>query len=64
MAWTGKGIAPNDLNKSDEAIKVYEKEIEINPQNSYCWLNKGFSLVELKNPNEAIRAFDYAFELD
>jgi len=39
--WFNKGNALSDLNKSDEAIKAYDKAIEINPQNSIAWNNKG-----------------------
>ena len=32
MAWYNKGAALDNLNKYDEAIKAYDKAIEINPQ--------------------------------
>ena len=31
MAWEGQGLALDSLNKHDEAIKAYERAIEINP---------------------------------
>lgn len=40
-SWDGKGIALNDLNKSDEAITAHNKAIEIDPQNSIARYNKG-----------------------
>ena len=33
-AWTGKGLVLDELNKSDEAIKTFDKVIELNSQNS------------------------------
>ena len=41
MLGYNKGVALHKLNKSDEAIKAYDKAIEINPQNSDAWYNKG-----------------------
>jgi hypothetical protein len=36
-----KGIALVKLSKSDEAIKEFDKAIEINPHDSIAWYNKG-----------------------
>ena len=52
------------LNKSDEAIKAYDKAIEINPQNSAAWDNKGLALDHLNKLDEAIIAYNKAIELD
>jgi tetratricopeptide (TPR) repeat protein len=48
------------LNKFDEAIKAYDKAIEIDPQHSNAWYNKGLALTKLNRSNEAIKAFDKA----
>ena len=64
MAWTGKGMALNALNKSDEAIKAYDKAIEIDPQKSEAWNNKGVALDNLNKPDEAIKAFENAIEIN
>jgi tetratricopeptide (TPR) repeat protein len=53
-----------DLNKSDEAIKAFDKAIEINPQNSKAWNNKGLLLSNLNKSDEAIKAFDKAIEIN
>jgi tetratricopeptide (TPR) repeat protein len=45
------------LNKSDEAIKAYDKAIEINPQDSDAWDNKGIALYILNKYDEAIKGF-------
>ena len=39
-----KEVALRDLGKYTEAIKAYGKAIEINPNNSDFWNNKGNSL--------------------
>ena len=43
-AWYNKGLALDNLNKYDEAIKAFDKAIEINPKYSAAWDNKGVFL--------------------
>ena len=45
IAWNNKGNVLTKLNKSDEALKAYDKAIEINPQNADAWNNKGVALI-------------------
>ena len=59
-----KGNALNNLNKYDEAIKAYDKAIEINPQNSMAWYNKGNVFTNLNKYDEAIKAYDKAIEIN
>ena len=63
-AWIVKGLALDALNKSDEAIKAYEKAIEINPYDSIAWYGKGSSLDDLNKSDEAIKAYDKAIEIN
>jgi hypothetical protein len=48
----------------EEAIKAYDKAIEINPQDSDTWYNKGLCLAHLGKYNEAVEALDKAIEID
>ena len=59
-----KDIALEELGKHDEAIKAFDKAIEINPQDSYAWDGKGIALWKLDKYDEAIKAFDKAIEID
>ncbi len=52
------------LNKSDEALKAYDKAIEINPQNTDAWNNKGDTLSKQNKYDEAKKAYDKAIEID
>jgi tetratricopeptide (TPR) repeat protein len=52
------------LSKFDEAIKVYDKVIEINLHNSKAWYNKGKVLYHLNRANEALIAYDKAIEIN
>ena len=45
--WLKKGIALEILNKHEEAIKVCDKAIEINPNDSDAWYNKKIYLNKL-----------------
>ena len=42
--------------KYNEAIKAYDKAIEINLHDSSAWYNKGLSLDKLNKHEEAIKA--------
>ena len=62
MAWNGKGIALNELNRSQEAIDAYA--LALDPTNTSAWSNKGAVLHSLKRSQEAIDAYDHALALD
>lgn len=58
-----KGIKFYEQGKYDEALKCFEKAIDLNPYHADAWCNRGFALVELKKYDEAAEAFDKAIEL-
>jgi tetratricopeptide (TPR) repeat protein len=51
------------LDKSDEALKCFDKALEINPQLAKAWYNRGIALDLLGKPDEAIKSFNKAKEL-
>jgi Flp pilus assembly protein TadD len=51
------------LGKYDEAVKAFEKSIEIGPTNGHAWIAKGKILTELCRTSEANDAFTKAKEL-
>jgi len=59
-----KGEALRLQGKYDEAIKVYIKAIELDPNFGMAWGNTGIILVIQGRYNEAIAAFDKDIELD
>jgi tetratricopeptide (TPR) repeat protein len=63
-AWNNKGVALGKSGKFDEAIKAYDKAIEINPQISETWNNKGIDLSLSGKSDEAIKAYDQAIEIN
>jgi len=46
-AWIKQGSELMNSEKYNEAIKAYEKAIEINPNDSDAWYNKGVALYTL-----------------
>jgi tetratricopeptide (TPR) repeat protein len=39
-AWAGEDAALRNLGKFDEAIKAFDKAIEVDPHDSMAWYNK------------------------
>ncbi len=56
--WNDKGNVLVDQGKYDEAIKAYDRAIEINPQLAEVWNNKGLALYHQGKYSEAIQAYD------
>src|SRR5271169_3724713 len=61
--WSHKGSELINSEKYNEAIKAYDKAIEINPHDSYAWDGKGVALGKLGKSDEAKTAFDKAIEI-
>ncbi len=58
------GAALVFLGRFDEALKQFDKAIEINPQDALAWGNKGVALDELGRYEEAITCYDKAIEIN
>jgi lipoprotein NlpI len=54
----------NQWFKHDEAIKAYEKALELDPRNQFAWTYKGVALCEVGDYNGAIMAHNMAIELN
>jgi tetratricopeptide (TPR) repeat protein len=61
--WFKKGNTLFKLNRYDEAIRAYDKSIELKPDDDLSWYNKGNALFNLNRYDEAIRAYDKSIEL-
>ena len=53
-----------DLGKYEDAIKDFDKVLEIDPEYSNGYYNRGLSLNNLEKYEEAIKDFDIAIKLD
>ena len=59
-----KGVTLAELRKHEEALKAYQKAIELNPKDPDAWNNKGATLAELGKHEEALKAYQKAIELN
>ena len=63
FAWNNKGKAFYELGKYNEAIKCYNKAIEIDPNNTDALRMKGMALNYLGKYNETIECAEKAIEI-
>ena len=62
--WGNKGVSLDTLGRCEEAIRCYDKVLELDPQDALAWNNKGRSLDSLGRHEDAIRCYDKALELN
>jgi tetratricopeptide (TPR) repeat protein/tRNA A-37 threonylcarbamoyl transferase component Bud32 len=62
--WSNKGMSLRNLCRCEEAIRCYDKALELDLRFAAAWSNKGVSLDSLGRYEEAIRCFDKVLELD
>jgi len=60
----GQGFALANLGRYEEAIKFYDKALEINPEGTYTLIYKGEALNYLGKHREAIECFDKVLKID
>lgn len=63
-AWSLKGDALFALNRTNGALKSYEKAIELNPNDESSWVGEGKAYRMLCMNDEAAKAYDKAIALD
>ena len=61
--YNSKGNLLNYLEHYEDALKAYEKSLEMDPDSFVVWDNKGNTLTKLKRYEEALRAFEKSIEL-
>ncbi|MEI0612735.1 tetratricopeptide repeat protein [Brachyspira pilosicoli] len=64
MAYNNRGSAKNDLERYEEAIKDYNKSIELNLNYSEAYYNRANAKSYLGNDREAIEDYNKAIELN
>jgi tetratricopeptide (TPR) repeat protein len=57
-------LSYSQLGFHDEALKLYDKSLQLNPDNKYSLNNKGYTLNLMDKYEEAITLFDKSIELD
>lgn len=61
--WGNKGNSLVESSMYDDAIKCYDKALEINPGSMEAWNNKGLALARTGRLAEAIQCYDKALEI-
>jgi len=61
--WVNKGNSLRKQYKYDEAIKAFEKAIELKPDYEVAWYYKGIAYSEANKADESIESFDHAIKL-
>lgn len=62
--WNNEGAGLLIEGKYEEALKAFDRTLEINQQNTMAWSNKGFTLYLLERYEEAIGCCDKALVID
>jgi tetratricopeptide (TPR) repeat protein len=62
-AWHRKGIVLDNLGRYEEALQVYDKALELKPNDFDAWHRKGGTLDKLGRYEEALLAIDKALKL-
>lgn len=62
--WLRKGNVLNDLNRYEEAIRCFDKFLELDPNHAGGWNKKGVALTGLGRHKEALQCFERSLELD
>lgn len=61
---TNIALSYSQLGFHDEALKLYDKSLELNPDNKFSLNNKGYTLNLMNEFEKAISFFDKAIEVD
>ncbi|XP_072002628.1 protein O-mannosyl-transferase TMTC3 isoform X3 [Engystomops pustulosus] len=64
QAYISRGELLLKMNKPLEAKEAYLKALELDGMNADLWYNLAIVYIELKDPNEALRNFNQALELN
>ncbi len=62
--WGNKGNTLVESSMYDDAIRCYDKALEINPCSMEAWNNKGLALARTGRLAEAVQSYDKALEID
>jgi len=64
VACNNHGTILKEMNRKEEALKYFERAIELNPKYAAAYCNVGLMMFELGEPELAITHYKYAISLD
>jgi tetratricopeptide (TPR) repeat protein len=59
-----KGLTHAKIEDYEEAIKCFDKAVQIDPNNVLAWISKANALIEYGNREEAKKCLDKASKID
>lgn len=59
-----KGMDKVRQGEYDEAVLIYDRILEMNPENTYAWNNKGVAQFKAGRPDEAIESYNRSLQID
>ncbi len=62
--WNQKGVSLHSLGRYDEAVRCFDRALEMKPKDALIWNNRGLSLHKIGRYVEAIKCFDRALSLN
>ena len=61
---TSLGTALQQQGRHEEALKAFDKAVQLKPDVGELWKNLGNVLLDLKRPDDALLSFQHALKLD
>jgi tetratricopeptide (TPR) repeat protein len=59
-----KGLSHAKIEDYKEAIKCFDKAVQLDPNNALAWISKANALIEYGNEEEARKCLDRAKKID
>jgi Flp pilus assembly protein TadD len=59
-----KGLSHAKIEDYEEAIRFFDKAVQLDPNNALAWISKGNALIESGNEDEARKCFVKASKID
>jgi len=63
-AWNNLGRMYEKLGRREDALKAYDRQIEVNPKDEWAYSNRGEVLSHMKRHQEAISWFERQLQID
>jgi serine/threonine protein kinase len=64
IEWSNKGASLANLGRFEEAMKCYDKALEIDPQCVGAWVGRGIGLDDIGRLVEAVECYDKALKIN
>jgi tetratricopeptide (TPR) repeat protein len=61
---TTLGVALQFLERFEEALKAFDKAVQLQPERAELWRNRGNVLIQLERHSDAVLAYQHALKLD